>query len=408
MSASLIRDQANYHAKPPLAVRPTSFLLPGWIWLGVVAAGHLLFVTLTVLAAYIPSAFRSGLFQAFNLASESNVAAWWSTVNLLALAVLAAEILRLGPARARPAWAGLSLLLALLSLDELGSLHERAGGFRELMPYIVGAVILLAFSLGSLFLGSDTRRASLWIGAGFALFGLVILQERIEHILVWPAWASGLRAGFEEGTELLGMSLILWGALSYRKRVTGGQDLVPPRPLDVPAPGLLLLMGLGLHILLTLTPHEQASAARWGEPGLWFPSAVFFVLALAAAWQAAGVMRPVRLPWLGLAILFLFSSVASVYLLSARPASSLFASLGSRTSSYFFVVGQVLATAVLLWFADRITLGRDLPALLLILGFVAAALFWGQPSAPMLLAGVTAVFLSWLTFRRDWAPVGGG
>src|SRR5690606_5419470 len=47
------------------------------------------------------------------------------------------------------------------------------------------------------------------IALAFASFGSVALQEELEHALVWPAWALPLRLGVEEGTELLGMLLLI-------------------------------------------------------------------------------------------------------------------------------------------------------------------------------------------------------
>src|SRR3546814_15579677 len=66
----------------------------------------------------------------FDLRAEDNVAAWWSGILLLLNAFHAYDGYALwrerAPRMAR-SWASLSLLLVILSADEIGSIHERIG-----------------------------------------------------------------------------------------------------------------------------------------------------------------------------------------------------------------------------------------------------------------------------------------
>src|SRR5690606_32202148 len=104
------------------------------VYLSVLGGISALLIALSVAAnaELLPAALRS-LRRYFNLAHENNLAAWWSGSLLLVAALHAldgrAKLASLGDRRTAAAWAALALVLIALSLDEVGSLHERAERF---------------------------------------------------------------------------------------------------------------------------------------------------------------------------------------------------------------------------------------------------------------------------------------
>src|SRR5688572_2473373 len=93
------------------------------------------FLLTTLIVAYLPDssgAARKGAIQylaQFSLAEEKNLAAFWEGWCFLLVSILAFERYlqsnRTAPYEGQ-SWLGLSVLAAGLSLDELGSIHERA------------------------------------------------------------------------------------------------------------------------------------------------------------------------------------------------------------------------------------------------------------------------------------------
>jgi hypothetical protein len=137
-------------------------------------------------------------------------ATYWEAWCLLLTALLALERFLNGatPApSARQAWAGLAVLAAGLSLDELGSLHERAdflfapwgfSGRSALLPPALPATVLLDWTLQRLV--RFPKRRAFWLTVGaFVALGSVAAQEHLKHALRWPWWLRGLRFGVMEG-----------------------------------------------------------------------------------------------------------------------------------------------------------------------------------------------------------------
>lgn len=155
-----------------------------------------------------------------SLGTEQSVATWWSGVQLLVFALLMHELSRVAAKTDRMAARGLLALgLAglLLYWDEVGSIHERAellSGFTGIVSVLPLAILgggLVGYGLWVLvrrreFLGQAWWRVSL----AFLVFAFVLLQEVAEHGTGLPRWLAGSPiTGEEEGTELLGMFLLL-------------------------------------------------------------------------------------------------------------------------------------------------------------------------------------------------------
>src|SRR3546814_8034194 len=111
----------------------------------------------------------AGYLLLFDLRSEDNVAAWWSGILLLLNAFHAYDGYALwrerAPRMAR-SWASLSLLLVILSADEIGSIHERIGMIATAVS-VSQWLALLPFGL---------------VGLGLLLYTLAGMRSRQEEI----------------------------------------------------------------------------------------------------------------------------------------------------------------------------------------------------------------------------------
>jgi hypothetical protein len=203
------------------------------------------------------------------------------------------------------AWLGLSLLATGLSLDELGSIHERsklffstwglAGNMSSKIPLALPAIVILIVTLREMWRHGCRRHFYLTLSA-FALFSSVAFQEYLEFSLNWPWWAQGLRVGFEEGTELLGVFLLLCVVASPVPRPESANplaQLVPrARTFIALKPTVVLVTLLSLFPLTELTATLTDLAYR-GIPATWLP---FMLLNLAwmSAWACAQFARDYR------------------------------------------------------------------------------------------------------------------
>ncbi len=258
-----------------------------WLW-------GLIVVSIVVLAATV-------VFQELDIAQlshltltqENNVGAWWSGILLLIGAIHAFDGYRLWKyerSRVARGWAALALALLILSLDEIGSLHERVelwlpgGAWLNVLPFASVVVGLFAYAVASLWPGRDYRRAAVLIVLAFLCFGATAFQDYLEHNEIWMNMISrGVRAGLEEGSELAGMLLLIRAALPN----TGGifrRNMASRAPvLDAPFSWRRYLVPGAL----ALSPVLAYASAGWlldhrGHPAAWLASALYFLAAVAA------------------------------------------------------------------------------------------------------------------------------
>ena len=173
----------------------------------------------------------------FHLELEQNLPTWFSSVQLAVAAVLlgifVAHRSRHERGRSRLTLA-LPFVVLFMSLDEIAQIHEKIGfksdallpeGTRAVTPFpytgiwmfLVGVpfLVLTLLAFRRLVRG-PTIRAS---GFRKVLFGLVLLAAGAGGVEVWANFTFDkpmlhlVQVSLEEGLELFGGTLIVWGAI---------------------------------------------------------------------------------------------------------------------------------------------------------------------------------------------------
>jgi hypothetical protein len=243
--------------------------------------------------------FYKILLQA-DLARENDVAVWFSSmlllfVSLVCLLCFAAEPRGENKSRLRFGWAVSALIFAGLSLDEMGSLHEKIAIWQSdmgwlvlLVPFvIVVPVYMLLFGL------IQIRRSR--VGFFFTLFGVVCFSlvpvfEFFEMSSL-PEAGQPLWQALEEGTELIGMLAFLAATFCFalffaRMQNPASQpecatirlEFSRRRFFDITL--LLALFGfVGIAATNALIPKSDIYGVD-GIPENWFPSALLLCAAL--------------------------------------------------------------------------------------------------------------------------------
>lgn len=270
---------------------------PGENWqrtyFNILVAGSLLFVLVTSL---FPSGLPlRGALEVFrwklNLQGENGLASWWSGMLLLLGAVHAMDacLRQRGkdPLQAF-GWGSFSALMVLLSLDEVGSMHERAASL--LIAYGAALGLLACVAMLALLRSSLPFAHTFLLGFAFFLFACVAGQEYLQWNTRWWGEHDGLRAGLEEGTELIAMLIIIGvtlrngspRALSPREQAPFASVLWLRAPLVY---GALVVGALLAWYTAGLNDHR-------GNPAMWVASSAFMLNALATlalAFQAGHV-----------------------------------------------------------------------------------------------------------------------
>jgi hypothetical protein len=318
-------------------------------WHGLIAI-NIFFVLMTVMAAYVPRSEPIGfLFRAFSLGFEMNIGAWWSGVYLLSAALLAYELYGNSLEKNRVPWLILAIIFAGLSLDEIGSIHERVGGWSIIIPVGLAGVLFLGYALVLLYRNPDTRRTCLMLFAALVLFGIVAIQEWIEDEVQWPFWMTGIRVGVEEGTEIAAVTLILVALFQQRQDSLHALAVFPPNPFRFHYFSVVVFSGLILHVCLSfLTEYYfQTGPAGHGSPAVWYPSALFFILALS--YFSTGTSTELGgKKWLFfLSAFFLVASISCMYVISPRAETSIISPLAQSIFFYVCALGLIMLPALL-------------------------------------------------------------
>jgi hypothetical protein len=261
----------------------------------------------------------------FSLQFEKNIATYWEGWCFLLVAILALERYFHSQQRhERHAWLGLTVLCAGFSLDELGSIHERSrflfeywglpGASKALYWLGVPVVAILFWTLKQQRQFASKRKFWLTLG-GFVLFGSVVVHEHFETRFPWPTWFRGIRFAWEEGSELVGIFLLMCVVLSPAVMAARGMalnslwpratTLIRMRPAVV---GLTLLSVLPMAVITVVT---LPVAENRGIPAAWLPFMLLNVASLAA-WTCAHHTSPYQSLFRYAAFLALFFSLDQI------------------------------------------------------------------------------------------------
>lgn len=269
-------------------------------------------LVLTTLVFRFKTAFF--LFLApLDLGNENIVAAWFSGMLLLLASLHAADgyfRLRNTNLKAGLAWCVIAAMLLALSLDEIGSLHERienlkTGPILSFVPFLIVLLGGCAWSFLQLWLTPSERPRVVGLVLGFAILVSVGGQEILERIVQLPWYLRPFRLAFEEGSELAGMLILVYSTLPN----SGGlfESARPPRApafSSVPALRWLIVAGAGFIAWplaqLTASLEDPALLGRFSD---WLSCVLFFLSAalLLRMWLQAS--NPEHFPWIGMGLL---------------------------------------------------------------------------------------------------------
>jgi hypothetical protein len=281
-----------------------------------VIGGDVLLLAIMLIGPYLPREPISMRFLSFlNLQHEMNLACWWSGAQLFLAALVMWERASHGHARERTAWALLAFVSAGLSFDEIGSIHERLGQ-QSWWPLLFVAGPLAAgvgWALFRLVRIPGRRVAVVFIVCAYALFGIVAGLEYLESVVGRRA-SQGLGVEVEEGLELLGFLCLLFAAIGRRAAGAAGLGAVIPDPGRLAYLPGLLTAGLVAYPVLAvgIVPRFTDLYLR-GNPTVWYPSAVFGLLACQAVAARRSADPAHRRTWGILCALFLAASIGMVF-----------------------------------------------------------------------------------------------
>jgi hypothetical protein len=237
----------------------------------------------------------------FHLATENVVAAWYSSMLLLSVAFAALLSYATEKGGLSPfslGWLVIAAAFTALSLDELGSLHERIGmvrhggggptGWVYVLIVPIGAVALFMTAFAWFHLRRVRAAAGLFV-LGTALFLSDPVFELAEMALLRAGAGNDLAVHnallvIEEGiVELGGALCFLLGVLVYTRRVAGEgpHEFAIDRWrawLSIAFAGLAMTAGVpAAHWFVAQLPPGDT-----GIPDNWFPAAAWFAVALVA------------------------------------------------------------------------------------------------------------------------------
>lgn len=339
------------------------------------------------------------LLRHFRLTSEMNLAAWWSGVTLFVIGLLCYELYSSGRQARKLPWLVLAIVFAGLSFDEIGSVHERVfygqafgvGGWRAYIPYAVVGLSLVGYSLLALLRDPTTRRTAVFLALGIGTLCSAALHEFVEHRVDWPSYLRGIRAAAEEGSELLGMFLCLWGIVPQRKlrsRATGMGPVVP-NPLLMVRGSAVLVGGAVIHVATSVFVATHAEIGGRGDPAVWYPSMLLLILSCVYFWSTPPIEagRPPRYHVFGVALFVAALGIVYVYRFQTDPA---YQRVLGPLANFHVVFGMMLVVLALVAGVTRCWTRRALAASGAVAATLVAGYVFDGPVSRYLVSGAFA------------------
>jgi hypothetical protein len=369
---------------------------PWWNWIVLI---DVILITITIVHAYLVP-YPGDSLNIFNLAGEMNFAAWWSSILLLTLGMLAYEAYCTKRDGANRAWLVLACIWCGLSWDEIGSLHERVAitlGWSAFIPFIFIGGCAALYAFWTLYRDPATRKGAIFIFVGIVVMSSAFGYEFVERVIEWPYWFIGLRVGAEEGTELLGMLLSLWGVVSLRegKRWPTPISRIIPNPHLMKKLAFILSCGFVLHIVTSIVEEQFVpDMGSRGNPAVWYPVILFSILFYAALWKSWSPRESRRSTWLVLALYFVISSIAITTMYDIQSKERLLEALGPLSNFYGqFIVQLLIVVIICFWIYGNLSMNRAFG--LLVVGLLIFSGFWFPAHVlQYLVAGVFALLVT--------------
>ncbi|MCX6149110.1 MAG: hypothetical protein NTX22_01150 [Ignavibacteriales bacterium] len=243
----------------------------------------------------------------FNLATENVIASWYSSMLLLSVSIISIICFWVDRQEQKPGrsqilsfgWLIIALIFAGLSLDEVGSFHERLGHLASLnifgnyiggwiyvlvIPIVVVAIFLLIFGLIHL---RKFPKVLIFLILGLGFFLLNPILEQIEMnllhaesgILDWRTHDFNIL--IEEGMEIFGSFMFILTGIFYVLSIKKSKNLILEFRFEKE---IAKKITIGLLILLTLSLGLADTFINYfpiGDTGIahnWFPSAAAFIV----------------------------------------------------------------------------------------------------------------------------------
>ncbi len=273
----------------------SSPFVPWWVWTTIV---HLFFIGM--LTWVIAFGGRTELWAdravPLSLSHEGNYSVWWSGVCLLLSGLM---FFRLGgdayySLKDRVMWITLSLVVLALSVDEVGSLHERVsmlGGWWALLPFGLIGIGAFTYAIVRMLHTSHYRTSGLLVLASLGLFVGVAGLEQLESLNYFhTTWIAQSRLVVEEGVELLAESLLILAAalqISRRTGVSVHRVSIVTMPFTLPGIRELMFAGLVLQLIITVIWMPYLWIHKMGDPAYWYPIFGFLMVAFHCMHRAS-------------------------------------------------------------------------------------------------------------------------
>jgi hypothetical protein len=238
---------------------------------------------------------------------------------------------------------------------------------------------------------------------GLLIMSIAVVYEYFERIVDWPQWMIGLRVGAEEGTELLGIFLCLWGIVPQRRLATVPTSISRLIPISARMPGLSMLLPLGLllHLLMSVLFGYSVQSEFRGNPLAWYPSMIFLLLACVSLWHAWNPASQRRGTWTLLALYYALSSVAILSMYQIQERERLLSALGPL-ANFFGQLAVQLGLLLLFYFGIYGHISKQHAVEFLLLAVALCAGFWLNTFVVQyMVTGIFALLTAHIFFQRN-------